>query len=84
MELLAMGIPAITVPNTAIRHYLAGELYFGYDPRDLETLTRLIDRILDDPSLLLRKREEVLTASGRFIWKSELPKYLEILARLST
>jgi len=84
MELLAMGIPAITVPNTAIRHYLDGGLYFAYDPGDMGSLTRLLDRILDDPALLLRKREAVLAASNRYVWKTELPKYLETLAQLST
>jgi glycosyltransferase involved in cell wall biosynthesis len=83
MELLAMGIPAITVPNTAIRYYLDERLYFGYDPRNMDTLTLLIDRILDDPSLLLGKREAVLSESARYLWKNERFKYLDILAQLS-
>lgn len=83
MELLAMGIPAITVPNTAIRYYLDDRHYFGYDPRNMETLTTLIDRIIDDPSLLLRKRETVLSAAADHLWKDERAKYLDILAQLS-
>jgi len=83
MELLAMGIPAITVPNTAIRYYLDDRLYFGYDPRNMDTLTRLIDRLLDDPSLLLGKREAVLGESAKYLWKNERLKYLDILAQLS-
>jgi len=82
MELLAMGIPAITVPNTAIRYYLDERLYFGYDPRNMDTLTLLIDRILDDPSLLLGKREAVLRESARYLWKNERLKYLDVLAQL--
>jgi hypothetical protein len=78
-----MGIPAITVPNTAIRYYLEERLYFGYDPRNMDTLTLLIDRILDDPSLLLGKREAVLSESARYLWKNERLKYLDILAQLS-
>ena len=83
MELLAMGIPAITVPNTAIRYYLDDRLYFGYDPRNMDTLTRLIDRLLDDPSLILSKREAVLGESAKYLWKNERLKYLDILAQLS-
>jgi glycosyltransferase involved in cell wall biosynthesis len=83
MELLAMGIPAITVPNTAIRFYLDDRLYFAYDPRNMETLTRLLDRIVEDPSLLLGKRDALLGASERFLWTSERSKYLDILSQLS-
>ena len=83
MELLAMGIPAITAPNTAIRHYLDDRLYFGYDPRNMETLTRLLDRIVEDPSLLLGKRDAILRASEKFRWTSERSKYLDVLAHLS-
>lgn len=83
MELFAMGIPAITVPNTAIRYYIDESLYFGYDPRNMDTLTLLIDRLIDDPSLILSKREAVLSESARYLWKNERLKYLDILAQLS-
>lgn len=83
MELLALGIPAITVPNRAIRYYLDDRLYFGYNSRKMETLTRLLDRLLEEPSLLQVQRQAVLNAAPRFAWSVERPKYLEVLARLS-
>jgi glycosyltransferase involved in cell wall biosynthesis len=83
MELLAMGIPSITVPNAAIRHYLDERLYFGYDARNAETLTRLLDRILEDPTLVLAKRDAILGQPTRLLWESERSKYIAVLARLS-
>lgn len=84
LELLAMGIPTITIPNKAIRHYIDEKLYFAYDPRNMETLTLLIDRILDDPSLVLEKREEILKKSENFLWKKERQKYLDLLSQLAS
>lgn len=83
MELLALGIPSITVPNAAIRHYLDDRLYFGYDARNAEALTRLLDRILEDPSIVLAKRDAILAEPARFLWETERAKYLDVLARLS-
>ena len=83
IELLAMGIPAITIQNTAIRHYIDEALYFAYDAQRIESLTVLIDRILDDPSLILSKRERILNESENFLWKNEHLKYLHILSQLS-
>ena len=84
MEMLAMGMPAITIPNTAIRHYIDENIYFAYDPRNMETLTQLIERILDDPSLILEKREAVLKEAEKYQWKKERRKYLDLLTQLST
>lgn len=83
LELLALGIPAITVPNTAIRYYLDEQLYFGYNPEEMGTLTRLLDRLLGEPSLLEARRRAILAAAPRFAWSTERPKYLEVLNRLS-
>ena len=84
LELLAMGIPAITIPNTAIRHYFNESLYFAYNPRIIETLTLLIERLLDEPTLIHIKREAILKARSKFLWKNERQKYLDTLSQLST
>ena len=84
LELLAMGIPAITIPNKAIRHYIDEKLYFAYDPRNMETLTLLIDRIIGDPSLILNKREAIKKKADKYLWKNEHQKYLDLLSQLSS
>ena len=84
MELLAMGIPAITITNNAIRYYIDESLYFAYRPEHPDSLKQLLEQIIENPSLLLEKREAILKAAGRFKWADEQTKYLRVLSSLTS
>jgi glycosyltransferase involved in cell wall biosynthesis len=83
LELLAMGIPAIASANAAIRHYIDENMYFAYNPDDMASLTRLMDDIVDAPSLLTEKRRVIMEAPKKCLWDEERGKYLDLLAQLS-
>lgn len=82
VELMAMGIPAITVANVPIRHYFAESMYFAYNPERSGSLTDLLTRILENPGLVLEKRRAILDSHHRLLWTHERAKYLEILGNL--
>ena len=81
-ELLALGIPSVTIGNAAIRYYLDESMYFAYDPLRTSSLTELLDRIIGDPSLILEKREAILRNRERFLWKNERDRYINHLKSL--
>jgi len=83
LELIAMGIPAITVANVPIRYYFDESMYFAYDPERMTSLTDLISRIIDNPALILEKRQAILSSRHRYLWKHEGQKYLKLLNSLS-
>jgi glycosyltransferase involved in cell wall biosynthesis len=84
LELLAMGIPPVSITNKAIRYYVDECLYFAYDSNDMSSLTCLLDGIIKNPSIIVSKRDSILKSEKKLLWKDERPKYLDILARLST
>jgi glycosyltransferase involved in cell wall biosynthesis len=83
MELLAMGIPSITIANSAIRHYINPRMYFAYDPGDISSLTRIVEDILDQPSVIADKRQVILEDPHRHLWKRMREEYLDLLSQLS-
>ena len=83
LELAAMGIPAICVANVPIRRYFADSAFFAYDNARPASLTDLIERILERPSLLLEKRRALLQDRDNRLWNGERRKYLDVLEELS-
>ena len=56
VEMIAMGLPAITVANVPICYYFDENMYFAYNPENRTSLTDVVSRIIDHPELLLEKR----------------------------
>jgi len=83
VEMIAMGLPAITVANVPIRHYFDENMYFAYNPESKTSLADVVCRIIDHPELLLEKREAILRNRGRYLWTGEGRKYLEVLNQLA-
>jgi glycosyltransferase involved in cell wall biosynthesis len=83
LELLAMGIPCVTISNVAIRYYLDEEMYFAYDPCNLFTFKDTLNRINDDPTLIKEKRKAIMKNRAKFLWSTERLKYLDLLENLS-
>ena len=84
MELFAMGIPCITVSNKAIKYYFSDDDYFQYDPDNVYSLVNLLNQIMNNPSMLISMRKNLLTKREIFLWENEGMKYLKILHNLST
>jgi glycosyltransferase involved in cell wall biosynthesis len=83
MELLAMGIPTITIANVAIRHYLDEDMYFAYDPANMMTLKNILSKIRDNPALILEKRKAIMRNRENYLWRTERQKYIDLLEQLS-
>lgn len=83
LEYLALGMPVVTVHNTAIDHYLTPEECFFYDPSDPQSLSDILDRLAADPSLLAQYKQRALDARSRFLWSGEKAKYISLLRQLS-
>lgn len=83
VEMVAMGLPAITVANVPIRHYFDESMYFAYNPESSTSLADLLTRIIENPELILGKRQAILENRSRYLWTGERIKYLEVLDSLS-
>lgn len=84
LEYILLGIPFITIPNKAIKHFLNDDECLFYDPADMSSLTNLLNDITSNPHVLLTKREKLLAVREKFLWSSEQKKYahhLEYLLR---
>lgn len=82
LELWAMGIPVITVPNKAIQYYFNDDQYFAYDPASSDTLTAVIEEIIQNPNLIRQKREYILQSRHNYLWSNESTKYVNVLYKL--
>jgi len=82
LEYIALGIPFITISNTAIRYYLKDDECLFYDPKNMFSLTKLLDQINHNPDILLEQREKILSIRDRFLWTTERNKYLKVLKEL--
>ena len=83
LELTAAGIPVITISNIAIKSYFESTMYFQYDPLDMHSLTKLFEELINNPELLLSKREEILKRRDDFLWQNEYIKLASLLRKLS-
>lgn len=83
LELFAIGVPAIAVPNKAIRHYFPEELYFSYDPHDLRSFRNLLDWLIENPELINQKRNRILASREQYLWQTEEDKYVKLLKRFA-
>lgn len=83
IEYTCLGLPSITVPSTAIRHYLRSDEGLFYPPGDSDALAALIDRIADDPGCLDALRSKLPAARERMSWTREKTKYVALLRDLA-
>ncbi|MBN4065744.1 glycosyltransferase family 4 protein [Candidatus Amoebophilus asiaticus] len=82
LEYICVGIPSITLPNRTIRYYFKEDDCFFYDPNDFYSLTILLEKLIDNRELIVKKRENVLRIRENFLWSAEKPKYLKLLLDL--
>ena len=78
-----MGIPPVTVRNTAIGHYFKEGDCFFYKPGEPESLAALLDFIAEHPEVLLEHREKALALRPKFVWGGQKEKYIQLLRQYS-
>src|SRR5215813_10892429 len=83
LEYLSMGIPSITVRNTAISYYFGQDDCLFYEPGDVESLRTILDRLAVSPKYLRGYQERAMTLREKFTWSREKRKYVALLHDLS-
>ena len=76
LEYMSLGLPVLTVRNDAISYYLAEEDCIFYEWDDPNSLSAALDRILENPEILIRYRERsvALRERGPFephLWRTQ-------------
>ena len=82
-EYISLGIPVVTVRTAAIGYYFGENDCLFYQPDDPDSLRALLDRIAENPSLLLQYRERAVAVREKFLWSNEKRKYIGLLQELS-
>ena len=83
LEYLSMGMPSITVRNTAIGYYFGDDDCLFYRPGDVESLRTILDRLAVSPDLLLRYQQRAAVLREKFVWSREKQKYIALLHELA-
>jgi glycosyltransferase involved in cell wall biosynthesis len=83
LEYISLGLPVVTVRSDAIRYYFSEDdcLFFQWD--DPCSLSQTLDRIAENPDILLRYRERSVALRERFSWDGEKTKYVALLRELT-
>jgi len=83
LEYLSMGIPSITVRNTAISYYFGPDDCLFYEPGDVDSLRTILDRLAVSPKYLRGYQERAMTLREKFSWSREKRKYVALLHDLA-
>ncbi len=83
LEYLSLGMPSITVRNTAIGYYFGDEDCLYFDPKDPASLRDILDRLLENPDLLTAYQQRATILREKFLWRHEKRKYIDLLLTLS-
>ncbi len=83
IEYVSMGLPVVTVRSFAISYYFKENDCIFFDWNDPGSLSAAIDKIAENPDLLLRYRERSLALRDQFAWSREQKKYVNLLRRMS-
>jgi glycosyltransferase involved in cell wall biosynthesis len=83
LEYTSMGLPVITVRNAAISYYFGETDCLYYEPGDPESLRTVLDRVAEDPALLMQYHQKAISIREKFFWSNEKRKYLSLLRESS-
>jgi glycosyltransferase involved in cell wall biosynthesis len=83
LEYISMGLPVVSVRNEAISYYFSEEDCIFFEWNDPYSFSMALDRIAENPEILLRYRERSMALRGRFSWTSEKTKYVTLLRRFT-
>jgi glycosyltransferase involved in cell wall biosynthesis len=83
LEYMALGLPVMTVKSSAISYYFTDEDCIFFDANDSASLSRTLDRVAENPQMLLKYRERSIALRQRFSWAGEKVKYIAMLRELA-
>jgi len=83
LEYTSMGLPVITVRNAAISYYFGETDCLYYEPGNPESLRAVLDRVAEDPALLMQYHQKAVMIREKFFWSNEKRKYITLLRELS-
>lgn len=84
LEYISMGLPVVTVRNAAISYYFGDDDCLYYQADDAESLRAVLDRVAEDPAMLLQYHRKAVVLREKFSWSGEKAKYVSLLRELST
>lgn len=83
LEYISMGIPVVTVRTAAVGYYFSENDCLFYVPDDPESLPRLLDRVAENPNLVMQYHKRAAAIREHFLWSDEKRKYLAVLQKLA-
>ena len=83
LEYISLGLPVVTVRSKAISYYFREEDCLFFDSNDPHSLSDVLDRIVENPEILLPYRERSVALRERFSWAGEKVKYVALLRQLT-
>lgn len=83
IEFISMGLPVVAVRNKAIAYYLKEEDCLFYQWDDPDSLRSVLDRLAEQPELLLKYRERSIEMRTHFLWSKERDHYISMLRQLA-
>jgi glycosyltransferase involved in cell wall biosynthesis len=83
LEYISLGMPVVTVRSAAVGHYFSEDDCLFYAPGDSESLPRLLDRLADNPKVVMEYHKRALAVRGQFLWSNEKLKYVSLLHELA-
>ena len=83
-EYMNAGLPVIASNFPELEKVVLGhEIGLTFDPADPDDIARAARKILDNPALAARMRQNALNASGHYNWGNEARKLIGIYERLA-
>lgn len=83
LEYVSMGLPVVTVRSDAISYYFSEDDCIFFEWNDPHSLSNALDRIAENPKILLHYRERSVALRERFSWVGEKVKYVALLRGLT-
>lgn len=83
VEYTCLGMPSITVRNSAIEHYFRPDECMFFESGDAPALAQLIDKVAENPDCLIEYRKRLKGVRERLLWSKEKEKYIAMLKNLA-
>jgi glycosyltransferase involved in cell wall biosynthesis len=83
LEYTALGMPSIAVRSLAVGHYFGDSDCLFYDPNDPHSLTAVLNRIAEDPTVLIEFERRVTAIRESLAWSGQSERYGALLRRLA-